>query len=471
MSTAVSPEILDRQPPSDTDAERGVLGSIVLLPEVCDDVAVIIGPDDFYDEAHQTIYRHMLEIHNEGKHVDPLLLIDRLRAADQLEKVGDTAYLAEIFQSVPTAANAVYYADIVHQKAMLRSLIHASTDILRDAYDPTIPPREMVSRAEEKIFRVLDAKVSGEVSDIGKILQEAMDRLDVRTQHKGEIIGGVPTHYSDLDHLLGGLQDSALIIVAARPGMGKTAFALNVAANVSVRGELPVLFVSLEMAELELGDRLLCSEGKVNGHRMRNDTLGQDDLQKLLKTAGVVSQAPLFVDDTPSRTMTEIAANARRLKRREGLRLIVIDYLQLIEPDNARDPRQEQVAKIARRLKFLARELKVPVLCLAQLNRQAESGKEGNYPKLSHLRESGAIEQDADVVMFIHREEYYRQNEDARAEVAGEAEIIVAKQRNGPTGKVNLIWRHEFMRFENSAHVAPHRDLDAFNAAGSPHDF
>ncbi|MCH8047475.1 MAG: replicative DNA helicase [Planctomycetes bacterium] len=470
MSTAVSPEILDRQPPCDTDAERGVLGSIVLLPEVCDDVAVIISPDDFYDEAHQTIFRHMLEIHNEGKHVDPLLLIDRLRAADQLEKVGDTAYLAEIFQSVPTAANAVYYAEIVHEKALLRSLIHASTDILRDAYDPTIPPREMVSRAEEKIFAVLEAKVAGEVSDIGRILQDSMDRLDARMQHDG-IIGGVETDYADLDHLLGGLQNSGLIIVAARPGMGKTAFALNIAANVSIRGKLPVLFVSLEMGELELGDRLLCSEAKVNGHHMRNGTLSEADMQKLLKTAGVVSQAPLYVDDSPSRTMTEIAANARRLKRRDGLRLIVIDYLQLIEPDNARDPRQEQVAKIARRLKLLARELEVPVLCLAQLNRQAEAGKEGNHPKLSHLRESGAIEQDADVVMFIHREEYYRQNEEAKAEVSGEAEVIVAKQRNGPTGKINLIWRHEYMRFESASHVAPHSDLDAFNTAGSPHDF
>jgi replicative DNA helicase len=232
--------------------------------------------------------------------------------------------------------------------------------------------------------------------------------------------------------------------------MGKTAFAMNIAENVALKEKKPVLFVSLEMSDIELCRRLLCSAARVNGHRLRNGTISQEDRKKLLDTAGEISQCPLFVDDTPSRTMTEIAANARRLKRKHGLALIVIDYLQLIEPDNPRDQRQEQVAKIARRLKIMARELEVPVMCLAQLNRQAEASRD-NKPKLSHLRESGAIEQDADVVMFVHREEYYASNEEERANAAGRAEIIIAKQRNGPIGDVRLHWFSDFTRFDNAA--------------------
>jgi replicative DNA helicase len=242
--------------------------------------------------------------------------------------------------------------------------------------------------------------------------------------------------------------------------MGKTALAMNIAEHVALRCREPVLFVSLEMSAVELGDRLLCSAARVNSKRLRNGTITNAERQVLVETAAEISQAPLFVDDTPSRTMTEIAATARRLKRRDKLALVVIDYLQLIEPDNSKDPRQEQVARIARRLKGLARELEVPVICLAQLNRQAEVSKD-NRPRLSHLRESGAIEQDADVVMFVHREEYYQTNEQDRAECAGKAELIVQKQRNGPIGDVPLAWLHEFTRFENFAH-RPYDELESF---------
>jgi replicative DNA helicase len=262
--------------------------------------------------------------------------------------------------------------------------------------------------------------------------------------------------------MTGGFHNGELIVLAARPSMGKTAFAMNVAEYVSIVTRVPTLFVSLEMSAIELADRLLCSYARVNGHQLRNGTISKEDRMRLVEKAGEISSAPLFVDDAPNRTVTEIAAAARRIARREGrLGLIVIDYLQLIEPDNNKDPRQEQVARMTRRLKGLAREMQVPIVCLAQLNRQTEASKD-NIPRLSHLRESGAIEQDADVVMFVHREEYYHRGEEAQ-QFAGLAQIICAKQRNGPVGDVELVWKRDFTRFENKA---PERygEFDAYNA-------
>jgi replicative DNA helicase len=262
--------------------------------------------------------------------------------------------------------------------------------------------------------------------------------------------GGVETCLTDFDARTGGLHNGELIILAARPSMGKTALAMNIAENVVLKGKAPVLFVSLEMSGIELADRLLCSVARVNGNRLRNGSISKEDRLRLVQKAGEIAVAPLYVDDTPTRTVSEIAAVARRIRQREKrLGLIVIDYLQLIEPDNPKDPRQEQVAKIARRLKGMAREQEVPVLCLSQLNRQAEDSKD-HRPRLSHLRESGAIEQDADVVMFVHREEYYHRGEEA-AQYAGQAEIIIAKQRNGPIGEVELVWEKDFTRFSDKA--------------------
>ncbi len=273
-----------------------------------------------------------------------------------------------------------------------------------------------------------------------------MVRIDARMKNE-HAIGGIETGFTDLDGMTGGLHESELIILAGAAEHGQNgAGAEHRRVRGDAGGQQPTLVVSLEMSSVELADRMLCSIAEVNGQRLRNGTISNEDRRRLVEKAAELSQAPLFVDDTPSRTITEIAAAARRLKRKSGLGLIVIDYLQLIEPDNPKDPRQEQVAKIARRLKGLARELKVPVLCLAQLNRQAEATKD-NRPRLSHLRESGAIEQDADVVMFIHREEYYATNDDETAQVAGQAELILAKQRNGPTGDVKLTWKKDFTRF------------------------
>jgi len=288
-----------------------------------------------------------------------------------------------------------------------------------------------------------------------------MARMDARMKQE-HTIGGVETGFTDLDALCGGLHNSELIILAARPSMGKTAFAMNIAEHVSIALHQPVLFVSLEMACLELADRLLCSAAQVNGHRLRNGTISQEDRRRLVQKSTEIGSAPLFIDDTPGRTLTEIAAVARRLKRKQGLAMVVIDYLQLIEPDNPRDPRQEQVARIARRLKMMSRELDIPVLCLAQLNRQAEVSRD-NRPRLNHLRESGAIEQDADVVMFVHREEYYQTNDEDRERVKGQAEIIIAKQRNGPIGDVKLLWQHDYTRFVNLEH-RPYDEFESFSS-------
>jgi replicative DNA helicase len=462
MPPRVSSEILDRVPPHSLEAEKGVLGSLLLDPQLCDEIVLIVRTDDFYSDANQKIYRHIVELHEQGKRVDGLLLIEKLKQAGELEDVGGLAYLYELTQ-VPTAANAIYYAQIVADKATLRSLIHASTEILREAYDPVEEPRQLLNRAEEKIFAIHDQKGSGELMHMQDVLVEAFDHIDKRLEHGRAT--GVPTHYVDLDEMTGGLHESELVILAARPSMGKTAFATNIAENVALREKKGVLFVSLEMARLELAQRMLCSHGRIDSRKFRSGFISAGERGQLVEASAALSQAPLFIDDSPSRNVTEIAATARRLKRRHGLSLIVIDYLQLIEPDNQKDPRQEQVAKIARRLKAIARELKVPVLCLAQLNRQAEVAKE-NRPRLSHLRESGAIEQDADVVMFVHREEYYATREElepggVKEHLKGLAEIIIAKQRNGPVGEVKLTWEDKFTRFSNRA-AAKFEDFNPF---------
>lgn len=443
-------DMLTRQPPYNVQAEMAVLGSILLKPDVCDDVALIVRAEDFYDDAHARLFRCMLGMHDAGRKIDITLLVDELKRSEDFERIGGAQFLARIGDAVPTAAHAVHYANIVRSDATSRALIDASTEILQDAYTPGANPKELLNQAEQKIFAILDRRGSASVSSITDILHEAMDRIDARLRGD-HVSGSVESGFRELDSLMGGLHNSELIILAARPSMGKTAFAMNIAEHVSLKERRPVLFVSLEMSSIELADRLLCSVAEVDSRRLRNGTISKEDRKKLVDTANQISASPLFVDDSPSRSVSEIAAAARRIKRREksGLGLIVIDYLQLIEPDDARDPRQEQVAKMARRLKGLARELEVPVLCLAQLNRQAEVAKE-NRPRLSHLRESGAIEQDADVVMFVHREEYYR-SPDERDEVAGLAEIIVAKQRNGPIGDVELVWRKEFTRFADQA--------------------
>jgi replicative DNA helicase len=458
-SSPVSSEILDRLPPQNLDAEKSVIGSLLLNSAMCDDVVLLLRPEDFYSDVHRKLFSHIVAMHDQGSRIDTMLLVERLKQAGDYEAIGGAAYLAEALQSVAVAAHAVYYARIVRDKATLRSIIHASTEILRDAYDPTLDSRDMISRAEEKIFAIHDQRSSDQLASMHDVLVEAFVHIDKRMERGGAT--GVPSGLVDLDNLTGGLHESELAILAARPSMGKTALATNIVDHVSVESNIATLFVSLEMSRLELAQRMLCGRGEINGTKFRAGYLSGEDRDKLVQASARLSKAPLFIDDTPSRTISEIAACARRLKRKVGLGLVVIDYLQLIEPDNPKDPRQEQVAKIARRLKGLARELQVPILCLAQLNRQAEATKD-NRPRLSHLRESGAIEQDADVVMFIHREEYYHTREEAVDQnMVGKAELMIAKQRNGPTGDVKLFWFQDYTKFKDLAHK-PYDEFEQF---------
>ncbi len=304
-------------------------------------------------------------MYDSGEKIDVTLLVNRLKTSGEYEQIGGAAYLGRLGSAVANAANATYYASIVAEKATYRKLIESCTDILRDAYEQSSDARELVAQAEQKVFSIMDGRSTQSVSCISDVLHQSMDRLEARL--KGEqLAGGVETGLIDFDTMTGGLHDNELVILAARPSMGKTALAMNIAEHVAIVERVPVLFISLEMSAIELADRMLCSLARVNGHRLRNGTISNDDRSRLVSKANEISTAPFFVDDSPSRTVSEIAAGARRIKRREGkLGLIVIDYLQLIEPDNSKDPRQEQVAKIARRLKGLAREMKVPVLCLA----------------------------------------------------------------------------------------------------------
>jgi len=457
----VTSEILDRLPPHNLEAEKGVLGSILLDPPMCDDVALLLRPGDFYADAHGKLYQHMLAMRDDGKRIDTTLLVERLKQAGDFEAIGGAAYLAEVVHAVAVAAHAVHYAEIVREKALLRALIHTTTEILRDAYDPTAACRDLLNQAEERVFAINDERSEDQVTSMHDVLVAAFAQIDRRA---GGEATGIPTGFGDLDSLTGGMHDAELIILAARPSMGKTALATNIADFAAVESNVTTLFVSLEMSRLELAQRMLCARGRIDGRKFRSGFLSGEDRKKLVEVSGKLSKAPLFIDDTPGRSVTEIAACARRLKRKANLRLIVIDYLQLIEPDNPRDQRQEQVARIARQLKHLARKLQVPVLCLAQLNRQAEMSKE-NRPRLSHLRESGAIEQDADVVMFVHREEYGLSREEAQErDVVGKADLIVAKQRNGPTGDVKLHWFQEYTRFESLA-AHPHDEFEAYTSS------
>ena len=386
----------------------------------------------------------------QGKRIDITLLVERLKQEGEYEAIGGAAYLAEVAQSVPYAHNATYYAEIVRNKATVRELIHASTEILRDAWDPTYDPKELLSHAEEKIFAVHDRRSSDRVTHIENLLIEAFDRIDARlAKRRGRRHADPLPRSGPTDRRAASRRNSS----SWPPG---PAWARRPWPRISPKMSplcpaCRCLFVSLEMARLELAQRLLCSQGSIDGSKFRSGFISADEREKLMEASGKLSQSPLFIDDTPSRTVTEIAACARRLKRKENLGLIVIDYLQLVQPDDPRDPRQEQVAKMARRLKGLARELNVPIICLAQLNRQVEaSGKEEHRPRLSHLRESGAIEQDADVVMFVHREEYYHTKEKAEElGIVGQGLLILAKQRNGPTGDIKLQWSDKYTRFRD----------------------
>jgi replicative DNA helicase len=446
LSAPVDLSVLEKTPPHHLDAERGLIGSLLLDPLLCDVIVPLVQAEDFYFDANRRIFKHLIEMRNDGSGIDLLLLVNRLQGSEELEAVGGEAYLGELMNSVHVTVHAEYYAKIVREKGTLRRLIHLSSDLIQDAFAPDTSSKDLLNKAASQMFELCEAQTTNQVFDIKSVMFEAGNYIDRKMRGETDTI---KTGFVDLDDMTDGMHPNELIILAARPSVGKTALATNIAEYVSVNLKLTVLLVSLEMSRQELALRLICSRGKIDSNKIRKSFLSEQEKARFMETANDLSQATMFIDDTPSRTVSEIAAVARRLKRQNDLRLLVIDYLGLIEPENPNDPRQEQVAKIARRLKGLARELRIPVLCLAQLNRQADLSKDAK-PRLAHLRESGAIEQDADVVLFVHRpDKEMKPGEKGYDDVAGIAEIIVAKQRNGPIGEIKLNWIGEYTRFQN----------------------
>ncbi len=438
----------DRLPPQSLEAEQGVLGSILLDNEVMHDVVGFLRVEDFHRDAYQLVFQAMRDLYDQAKGIDAVILVDELKRRGEFERIGGEDTLVEIIESVPHAANGKYYAEIVKEKAIVRRLIESATEILRDGYSSQFTARELLESAERRVFSIAQDEIRGATLELKDVVLQAMDRIALRAETK-HAVTGIGTGLIDLDDLLGGLQGGQLVILAARPSMGKTALALNICDHASIALENSVLFVSLEMGGLEIAERLLCARSRIDGHKLRTGIgLGNREMTELGRAYSELANGRIFIDDTPSRNMLQITAVARRLGLRNKLGLIVLDYIQLVDSEDSRDSRQEQIAKISRRLKALARELGVPVIALSQLNRAVES-REDRRPRMADLRESGAIEQDADIVLLLHRPEYYDANEQP-----GIAELIIAKNRNGPTGTVKLTFMKNLTKFENLANIA-----------------
>ncbi len=438
-------ENLRRVPPQNLEAEESVLGGVLLDNTAIDRVVELVRPDDFYRGAHRKLFRAMLALSEKSEPVDIITLAEMLRARGELADVGGAAYLAELAERVPTAANVMHYARIVRDRAVQRDLITAATDIATKGYEATTNVNELLDRAEQAIFNIAERKVRASFSRLQDILVDSIKTIE-RLYEQKQSVTGVPTGFVDLDRLTSGLQPSDLIIVAGRPSMGKTAFCLNIAENCALRADVGVAVFSLEMAKEQLAMRMLCSEARVDLARVRTGHLTEREFPRLAMAAGRLADAPIYIDDSPALSVLELRAKARRLKRdpEAKLGLIVVDYIQLMHSAEGRDSREQEISEISRSLKALAKELKLPVVALSQLNRQVEN-RQPPIPRLADLRESGAIEQDADVICFLYREEYYLEDSDKK----GIADVIVAKQRNGPIGTVELTFLKEFTRFEN----------------------
>jgi replicative DNA helicase len=421
-------------PPHNIEAEKAVLGSIMLRPESINEVMDIINPDVFYSQRHRIIYETVLKLYSEGQPIDLISVSEKLKNANKLDQAGGRVYLTELTDSVPSSANIKYYADIVVSKHTLRSLIEASERISALGYNEEQAIENILDEAEKKIFHVTNKNDTRTLVSIKETLGGAWERIDYLHKNKDQI-RGVKTGFKGLDNLLAGLQKSDLIILAARPSVGKTSLALDIARNAGVRGKVGVCIFSLEMSAQQLIDRMLAAEAQVNAWNLRTGNLTlESDFEKIRDTLGVLSEAPIYIDDKPANNIISMRSTARKLKSEHGLGLIVVDYLQLMVPTASRnsDNMVQQVTEISRSLKSLARELEVPVLALSQLSRAVE--QRGGKPRLSDLRDSGSIEQDADVVAFIHREDRYKEQSDK----TNIAEILIEKHRNGPTGVVQL---------------------------------
>ncbi len=437
-------ELLERVPPHDREAEKSLLGSVILDPRKLDDVlAIMREPQVFHLCQHQQIFKQLLSMNQAGQALDTVLLAERLRSTGEFENIGGYEYLTELVNHVPSAANAVYYAQCVAEHARRRSLIRAGAEALRLGYDQQHPLDEAIAKVDG-LLDGIDTSAGSEPIKAEVAVFEAVEVLNRRVA--GKEPPALSTGLRDLDNLLGGLRPGELVIVSARPSMGKTALALNVADHVANGGQ-HVLFVSLEMSARELVERIISARSGVDGRNIQEGRLRGDERREFDQAAGDILGLPLWIDTPNQAGVFDIASKARRLHRKYKLALIVIDYLGFVTADNPRDPRHEQVGKITRSLKRLARECGVPVMLLCQLNRETEKGGD-HRPRLGHLRESGSIEQDADVVLFVHREEYYRPNE---PDVRGKAEIIIAKNRNGATGTVEVLWQAGITKFGSIA--------------------
>ena len=437
---------LERPLPHNLDAERSVLGAILLDNHAMNTAVEKLKAEDFFLDQHRRVFQQMIALGEAQQAIDLVTLTEHLHRRGELEAAGGAAYLAQLVDGVPRVTNVEHYARIVKEKAMLRNLIHASHAIQQQALEAEVDADAILDHAESSIFQLAEERVRAGLVGVKELVRDNFDRL-ARIFTEGRRITGLSTGYQQLDNLTSGLQPSELLILAARPSMGKTSLALNIAENVAMRGGEPVAIFSLEMSKESLLLRLLASHARINAHKFRTGHLGREDWQKMTEALGRLAEAPLWVDDSGSATVVEIGAKTRRLKRDKGLSLVIVDYLQLVATRGRFANRNEEVTSITRGLKGLAKELKVPVLVLSQLTRAPE--REERRPQLADLRESGAIEQDADVVLFIYRPNIYKPGE--TPEERAKAEIIIAKQRNGPTDRIPFVFLDTYTRFEEAA--------------------
>ena len=452
---------LERVPPHDLDAEMATLGSMMLDREAVEAALPIINRHEaewFYRPDHRLLFELLIDIYDRGDPLDLVVARDELQRRGQLQQVGGEEYIIRLAESVPTWVNAEYYARIVRDKGMLRDLIRCAGQLSESAYAQSDSATEILDAAEEKLFAVTERRVSGQAALLAAVAKHVYSQIEAR---KDGYLSGLPTGFHELDDLTSGLQHGDLIIVAGRPSMGKTALGLNIAEHLAVNENRPVAFFSMEMSKEQLALRILCSRGRVSSHRIRRGMLSEEDINTLGYVCGELESAPLYIDDTPGMTGLELRSKARRLKRQYDIQAVFVDYLQLMHTPSVRESRQVEMAAISRALKGLGRELNIPVIAMAQLNRAAEV-REGNRPRMADLRESGAIEQDADVVILLHREEYYKPKDES---VRGRAEAIVEKQRNGPTATVNLQFDKRLTRFNNLEVVssAPAESMMAYD--------
>lgn len=437
---------MERVPPQNLEAEQSVLGSMLIDREAIVIASELVRPTDFYREGHQKIFEAMLALSERGEPVDLITLSEELEQQNLLETVGGISYLTTLANIVPTAANVSYYARIVQEKAVLRSMINTATQIVSRCFEAKDDVEEILDDAEKAIFEIAQRSTPQGFSSMKEILKSAFERIDQLWENKGGVTG-VPTGFPDLDNLTCGLQNADLIIIAARPSMGKTTLALNIAQHIAVNEGLPVAIFSLEMSKEQLVQRMLCAQAGIDAQRLRRGFLTEEDYPKLTKAAGPLAEAPIFIDDTAAISVLEMRAKARRLKAEHGLAAIFVDYLQLMRGNGRAENRQQEISSISRSLKALAKELDVPVVALSQLSRAVEQ-REKKRPILSDLLESGGIEANADLVAFIYREGYYNQEIENRHDT----EIIIAKQRNGPVGSVHLYFKENLNKFVSISH-------------------